>query len=135
MEVGQPFFGERIQRQGDAGGHADAFRALPEQLHEHIRVGVRLGSQQFRREPQNALGFVRDRQVSDVLFEVGEDLDLGDGFVVGNVHNPKDILLHRTAERNGGFRRGSDLVGNAWEQAEVPPQAASLAEPTLHSEL
>ena len=109
--MGEAFLGERVQRQGNAGRHADALRTLPKLFHERIRVGIRLGGQQLGREPQNALGFMRDREVSDVLLKVREDLNFGDGFVVGDVHNVKLIALHgrgterprmRTADAEGG---------------------------------
>ena len=86
MEVGQPLFGERVERQRHAGRHADAARAFPQLLHVEIGVRIRLGGEDVGGEPQDPLGFVRLHELLDVLFEVIEDFDLRQRFLIGYEH-------------------------------------------------
>jgi len=80
MEMRQPFFGQEVQRQRDARRQADAGGALAQLAQMMIGIGVGSGGKQLAREPEHPLRLMRDHELVHDLLEVGQHLDLGEGF-------------------------------------------------------
>src|SRR6185437_4307827 len=86
VEVRQPFFREEIQRQRDAQRRLDAARPFAQVAEKTFRIGIGWRSEQLRWEPEHPLLLVHHHERVHGWFEVGNDLDLGQEFRLGEKH-------------------------------------------------
>jgi hypothetical protein len=87
MEVRQPLFGEKIERQRDAGRIAYSSGALSQRLQMMIGIFSRRRLQQLRGEPEHPLRFVRRHQLNNQGLQIGEHLDLRQRFFFYWIHS------------------------------------------------
>ena len=87
VKVRQAFFGQQVERQGDARAVGNAPGALAKRCRAAIRVLVLelVGGQEVAREPQLALLEVTLHEASDQAFEIAQDLDPRRDLAVGVV--------------------------------------------------
>ena len=70
VEVGQPLFGQHVERQGRADRVGDAVGLSPKPAHEFVGAGVRLGLEQLGWVPHLPLALVGLHQLADPLLHI-----------------------------------------------------------------
>ena len=94
----QPFFGEEIERERDAGRLADAFCALSQLATMAVGICIRRRIENLARKPQHTLRFVRPPSIGYDFLEVGEHLDLREHLGVGGLHGQICFSGFRSSE-------------------------------------